>query len=573
MTQVTAWVRGERRAWLLRDFYSYAKHTGMCPDLNEDEYGEICQFLEECLPSTPRIAKWRRETGRDKRPRLGTGRTDPLPEGRYCEQHNEFEAPRKTYKTSLIKALVCYAQEIDPDIRIVLGRATQRMAEQTLGAAKDEIERNKVLTETFGDLRGRYTLWAASKIVRGDRSPGVKEPTVDTTSLGSSLTGQHPDFVILDDLVHEGNYESDEQMQAAKLLVDAVDPVLESWGSLLLLGTRWGNQDVMGHVIEADRVLVEAGKNAKFRHLILEAYDAAGAIRFPTALPEAFLARRRDTMDPKLFAAWYLNRARADGEDIFTLAYIQYFDGVFTPGPFSSLRIEDGEDNCNASLIRRFGRSFAVLPVMLIDPAPTVGPTSDFTGHVVVAFDHAGNYWVLYGDEYKKLPTERLEHILDYARAYDPDTIALENADLTGPLLQERLLGMGLRARVVAFDPRLDRRKITASEFAPRGRTKKAAQIEALEPILRARRVFFARGTTGPLVRQLQAYPYVAHDDVLDAFSMAQAYEKISTTRAQADPDRIFVDIERREFALEGLAFDGPTGDEPVRKPGAWAGR
>lgn len=553
-----AWVRAERRGFLMRDFFSYAKHSGMCPDINEAEYGDVCRFLEECIPNTPRIAKWRLETARLT-----------VHPGRYCEQHNDFQMPRKTYKTSLIKALVCYAQELDPDIRIVLGRATQKMAEETLGAARDEIERNKTLGETFGNLRGRYAVWTSGKITRGDRSPGVKEPTVDTTSLGASLTGAHPDFVILDDLVHEHNFESTEQMHQAHLLVDAVDPVLESWGSLLLVGTRWGDNDVHGHTIEADRLLVEGGKSPKFRHFILEAYTAEGQVRFPTALPEAFLARRRDTIDPKMFAAWYLNRARAEGEDIFTLAYIQYFDGEFTPGPFSNLTLDPADP-----LVRRFGRSFPVLPVMLVDPAPTVGRTSDFTGHVVVAFDRERNWWVFYGDEYKKLPTDRLDHILYLTRQYDPDTIALENADLSGPLLQERVTAMGLRGRVVAFDPRLDRRKITASEWAPRGRTKKAAQIEALEPVLRARRVFFMRGTTAPLVRRLQAYPYVDHDDVLDAFSMALAYEAVVTRRVAENPDRIFIDQERREWALEGIDFPGSGGPEmPTVRPGQWAGR
>jgi hypothetical protein len=513
---VVAWARQGRRGFLMADLFHYAKYSGIAPDITEEEHGDICVFLEESMPNTPRIVQWRMETGRIY-----------AKPGRFCQQFNEFLAPRKTYKTTLIQAACAYAQEIDPDIRIVLGRATTTMAELTLEGLKDNLARNPALREVFGPVQSRYSMWTGQRITRGDRNPGVKEPTVDTTGLGQSQTGQHPDWVILDDLVHEGNFESVKEMYAARRMVDSYDAILESWGSLLLTGTRWGDNDVSGYIQERDQRLIDAGKTPKFRHLILQAYADDGKPRFPNALPAAFLERQRDIIDPKMFAAWYLNHTRAAGEDIFTLAYIQWFEGEHQPGPYPVLTL-DGADPLRA----RFGANFPLFTVLLVDPAPTVGPKSDFTGIVVVGFDARTpcNWWVLYADEVKKLPTDRLDLILYLCRTYDPAIVALENADMEASLLQHRLEAMGLRGKVVRFDPRADRKRITTSDLTPRGRTAKEAQIEALEPTLRARRIFFAKGTTMPLVRRLQAYPYVDHDDVLDAFSMAQVYEQSART-------------------------------------------
>jgi len=607
--RVIAWARAGRREYLMSSFYSYAKHSDICPDINEEEYGDVCTYLEECLPNTPRIVEWR----------MRTGRLHSKP-GRYCLQFNDFQMPRKTYKTSLIKALCCFAQELDPDIRIVLGRATSQMAEQTLEGGKDELERNPALLNAFGNIRARYSTWTTARITRADRTPGIKEPTIDTTGLGQSQTGQHPDLVILDDLVHEGNFESERDMYNAKKLVDSYDPILESWGSLIVVGTRWGDNDVHGYIMARDERLTDEGKAPKFRHFILEAYTKDGKVRFPTALPEAFLARQRDTCDPKMFAAWYLNRARAVGEDIFTLAYIQYFDGEFNPGPFPTLTLDDKDP-----LRARFGTNFPLWTVLTVDPAPTVGPKSDFTGMTLTGFDARDpvNWWVLWADEFKKLPSDRLDYTLYICRLYDPALIVLENADMETALLQQRLQALGLRGKVVRFDPRVDRKRITATDLTPRGRNAKAAQIESLEPVLRARRVFFARGDTAKLIARLQQYPYLIdnHDDVLDAFSMTQAYERraqeetvgvapanvrvyedkargLFTAYASVEGGKVrgfgksateartslmaslVLDKESRrqetlEFEREGISFDGGPVPDPAAtiRPGAWAGR
>ena len=562
--RVIRWGRAQRTSFLMRDLYTFAKHTS-CPDIEEEPYREVCEFLESMLPNTAPIAAWRARTGRPQPPK-------------WEQDQGIFMMPRLTLKTSLLSAACIYNIALDRDVRLVLGRATTTDAESTLDGIKTTITGNPDVRAVFGELGIKFSGWTSENITVADRKAGAREPTIDTTGLNTSKTGSHPDGVFLDDLVHENNYLSTTIMEQARRKVQAFYPIVERWGSLLVQGTMWGDNDLCGSLLEQDHIREQSGKPPRWRKLIWGAYKDDGKVRFPSLLPEARLEDLRGKTDPKMFSSWYLNVSRTEGENIFPLSSMRYFEGDFTAGPFSELRLR-AEDNdgapidCNLPLIRRFGLIIPMVTVITIDPAPTVGPTSDFTGICVTGFDRDANWWVLYADEIKKLPHERLELIEYLARRFSPRIIASENADMDMVLLQDRMRDMGLNTQVVSFDPRMDRRRITAdAKLAPRGFTKKEAQIEATQQPLRAGRIFMARGETRALVRRMTQYPYVDHDDVLDAFSMTKAYEQKAPGEADqyAAFEKMMEKREKLEYARAGIEMYPKT---PVRVlKGGWAG-
>ena len=549
------WASQKQRDFLLKDFFTFAKFSGLCPDIEEDPYREICDWLESRLPNKK---VWKKRRG-------------------------IFLIPRLLFKTSLVSALCIYAFLVDNDIRITLGRATTLDSQATLRGIKTGMQ-IPAITSAFGDLRGKFEKWTDEFIILKDRTAGMmREPTIDTTGLGHSMTGTHVDLCILDDLVNEQNFRSAIEMERANILIESAEPVLERWGSLLIVGTRWGDNDCYGKIIEADDSRIEARgeEGRKWDRYIHSCFDEREGREteawIPYVLSKAQIEDLRESTDPKLFAAWYLNKAHADDDVLISLAYIHYFDGEFVGGPFAELELDDTPEN--KQLRDRFGGKVPLSVIGLIDPALTIGPKSDFTGIVFVGFDPSGNWWVLGAYEIKKRPSERLDFVLYQARRFAPVMIALENADMDGVLLEEKLRDIGLPCKVVSFDPHLDRKKITRDpRLAPRGMTGKFAQIEKLQPILSARKVFISRKETQPLVRQLLRYPHLDHDDVLDAFSMAQAYAGKMILEASKPPEKVWLDIERREYDLEGLNFDGTERDAPRANPaarlprGAWAG-
>jgi len=544
MSYVQDWARSRTQEFILRDFYTFAKST-ICPDIQEDPYREVCDWLESRIPSRK---VWKQKFGIMLMPRL-------------------------TYKTTLISALCLYAFLRDDQIRIVLGRANTQLSQATLYGIKIACQHPSIVA-AFGNIAGRFAKWTDEFITLAERANGEREPTVDTTGLNSTKTGAHPDFVILDDLVNEQNFESPPQMEAARRLVQAFYPIIERWGSLLVVGTRWGDNDLYGWLMENDDKLEELKRGRQWERLIKGAYiddgDGGRKLFAPYVLSEEHLTLLKERTEPKMFAAWYLNEARAEGEDIFSPSYITYVDGNYVGGPFCEFNLDTSTPG-GKIIANKLGSDKIPLAVcMLIDPAPTVGKYSDFTGIVIVGFDPLANYWVLHAAEYKLMPSDRLAEIVFLAGKYRPKLIALESADLSAPMLEEKLKNHDISSRVVSFDPRLDRKKITSDpRLSPRGRTKKAAQIEALEPVLRAGRVFMSRGRVSPLVRQLLKYPYLDHDDVLDAFSMCRAYEEKMIVAVETDPLKVYQAMEEEEYRLEGLnPRTGKPLDEP--KPKRW---
>ncbi len=550
MADFVAYARANKKNFLFKSFWHFLRVTQMCggAELTPDPYETVADNLEGSLPDTPNIRAWREANGRNRIP---------------VSSHNDSQLfvlllmSRRTRKTSLIKALLTFAVEIDVDFRSLLCRATIKDAKSSLRGVCDAIEQNPTYVDVCGAREGKYVEWTKEYITRGGRSVPFNEPTIDTSGLDSSKNGAHLDLVICDDLVHESNFESANIMEDARAKVISMLPVMEDTASMIVIGTRWGDNDVYGWIIDEDEKRVMAGDAPMWHKIIWGAYNEQNKARFPKILPEGAIEAFRARISPKMFSSWILNECRAEGENIFTLAYIRYFDGEFAGGLLGNLRLLSTPEN--KDLKSRFGEAVSLRTIILIDPAPTVGPKSDETGIVVVGFDKEANWWVLAAFGVKKLPSDRLQFITNLALKYRPEIIAQENADMSAPLLESELRKVGVQTRVVGFNPRQDRRKMLEdSKLAPRGMNSKAAQMESLEPILRAGRVFINREDTYKLVQQLLKYPYLIDnkDDVLDAFSMARAYESEMVFAAQQTLEEIEEAAERREWELEGLNLD-----------------
>jgi hypothetical protein len=550
MADFVTYARANKKNFLFKSFWHFLQVTQMCggAELTADPYETVADNLEGSLPDTTNIREWRKTNGRIRL---------PVSSDNDSRLFVLLLMSRKTRKTSFVKALLTFALEIDVDFRSLLCRATIKDAKNSLRGVCDAMEQNPTYVDVCGKPAGKYVEWTKEYITRGGRSVPFNEPTLDTSGLDSSKNGAHLDFVICDDLVHEKNFESADIMEDARTKILSMLPVMEDTATMLVIGTRWGDNDVYGWIIDEDEKRVMAGDTPMWHKIIWGAYNEQNKARFPKILPEGEIEAYRSRLTAKMFSSLILNECRAEGENIFTLAYIRYFDGEFAGGLLGNLRLLPTPEN--KDLRSRFGESVSLRTIILVDPAPTVGPKSDETGIVVVGFDREANWWVLAAFGVKKLPSDRLQFITTLALKYRPELISQENADMSAPLLQESLRKVGVQTRVVGFNPRQDRRKMLEdSALAPRGMNSKAAQMESLEPILKGGRVFINREDTYKLVQQLLKYPYLIDnkDDVLDAFSMARAYEGEMVFAAQQTIEEIEEAAERREWELEGLNLD-----------------
>jgi len=486
----------------------------MVPDYCEQPHDEMCDELEEQVPEF---------LSRRQKKKV-------------------YLAPRGSYKTSLVKAFIVYCIYKYPDIRIVYGRANDADAMTVLRSIKNAMQNLPTLVRLWGDPEKTASIWSEDRIVLARPNANLTDPTIVTTGLGRTLTGAHPDLVILDDLITDANYRSAATIDRSRTLVSSVFPVLEPWGALILCGTRWAHNDIYGWVMAMDDELFEE-QGIREWSTYVRAVENDGVWFFPDKLgPDVIAARRRDLRQQMmLFSSWYYNSPEEIGTKLFPKHLIQWIDAKFYRSPGPHLEFPDG-------------RYVPLRVTMTIDPAPTVGRYSDFTGVVVVGCDYEGNWYILWAEAIKKVPTDAARHILDVIRVFAPEQVAIETGQADPGMvarLQSGLRDLDCKTGIVSY---------AATQYESKGHRSKDARIEALEPYFREQKVFFMRSNSyRDLLAQLDGYGALDHDDVLDALAMQRSYVRNCKERTQYDQ------VESNEAEEERMSW-GPDGPPAVKK-------
>lgn len=481
---VQDWAKESRKTHLLSSFKVFARESGMVPDYAPGTHDEMCDEMESQIPE------------------LITGRK---------QKKKVYLAPRGTFKSTLVIALIVFCVLKWPSIRIVLARAKHEESKQMLFEVKHKGFFNPIVLELWGNIEERAHLWNEESIQIGTR----KEPTIDTAGLDISKTGQHPDMVFIDDIINDKNYRSIAIMAQARRVVMAFYPVLEPWGSILVTGTRWAANDVYGWLLAEIEEDLRDGHEPSWTSYVRSAYRADGGLFFPERLSEAQLERNKRDLrsDPRMFSAWYLNQPYDDDTKLFRAEYLvgKYFVADFYATPFPVIDVHITDEDGNFS-----GESFQV-PVeitMTLDPALTTNRRSDSTGVTVVGCDAESNWWILIAKQYKAVPSVVADNVLRWIGAFQPRVCLIESAQADAGMvsrIQDGIRDLGVRTEITSYHVLRDEKK---------GERGKAGRIEALEPLFREGKVYVHRGACDAFLEQYNAWPDVDHDDVVDALAM-----------------------------------------------------
>lgn len=476
LQKVQDWAKESRKEYLLSRFKIFARESGMVPDYAPGTHDEMCDEMESQIPVLV--------TGRKQKKRV-------------------YLAPRGTFKSTLVIALIVFCVLKYPRIRIVLARAKHEESKQMLFEVKHQGFFNPTVLELWGNFEEKAYLWNEESIQLGTR----KEPTIDTSGLDVSKTGQHPDMVFIDDIINDKNYTSIVIVEHAKRVILSFYPVLEPWGSMLVTGTRWPT-DIYGWLLEEIEEDIKAGIEPSWTSYVRKSHRPDGTLFFPERLDEAKLDRlKRDLRsNPQLYVSWYENEPYGDETKLFRTEYLQYFEADFYPTPFPVLDVLDDQT----------GERYQV-PVeitMTIDPALTTNRRSDSTGVIVVGCDHDENWWVLIAKQYKAVPSVVADQVLRWVGAFQPRICLIESANADVGMvsrIQDGIRDMGVRTEISSYHPLRDEKH---------GERGKQQRIKALEPLFRDGKVLIHRGACEALLDQYNRYPGLEHDDVIDALAM-----------------------------------------------------
>lgn len=542
----------ERANQLLTDFDTFVRGTKILPDYCVLPHKEMCDEMEQCLP--------------DFETSIEETDTESL------QKKKIYLAPRYSYKTSILVAFVVFCFLKFANIRITLGRATSRDAKDTLSKVKSTFLLNAVIKEVWGDVSEDNTTWTTTAITHGFRTVPLQEPTIQTAGIGQSQTGTHPDLVLLDDLVTEVNYRSELSILRTRDWVTSWYPIMGPRGSMLVCGTRWAYNDIYIWLMDQDdqaeediqaEALAEGhdgppDQRQWTRYIrTVESVDDNGKVVyfFPSKLNAAFLANQKRLLSKELvkFYSWYYQQPHEKGVKLFMREDIRHFEGYIYHGFLPSLAItgETSED------LFPVGTEIPVNVSMTIDPAPTSGKRADFTGITAVACDYAGNWWILHGEGVRKTPSDLADYISMLIGMYGVNICCIETGQADPEFvsrLQSKLSDMTLKCSIVSY---------SAIQDEGRGGRAKETRIEAMQYLFADRKVWIRRGAqTRDLLAQLDGWPTIDKDDVIDALSMQRHVVMPSELKNDQDFSGLLEEIEE---------FDswGPNGKpapvEPVR--------
>lgn len=230
------------------------------------------------------------------------------------------------------------------------------------------------------EAEDRKVIWnnVALQVVRDKR---YKEPTVFATSVGTTVTGQHYDLVILDDLIDFKNVESETKKEAVEEWIADIESVLNPpevciidtkdglaiqevlGGEMIVNGTRYAVDDYYGQVIEKAEVI---GFNVHSRNIYKNGKDSSDGYLWHEKYTDSYVASLQARLSPRRFSSQYLNTVYEKDTALLNTRAITVVDddSVFTNAGRTCIRLPNGRIEVLNSIIA-------------IDPAFSASKTSD----------------------------------------------------------------------------------------------------------------------------------------------------------------------------------------------------
>jgi len=403
--------------------------------------------------------------------------------------------PRGHLKSTLI-TIGYSVQQItkNPNIRILILNATWQLAVDFLTEIKRHLQQNERLYELFND---RLSLgsslpkiadeWAQDRITLHRTDTNIKGPTVWATGIDSNLTGSHPDLIIMDDVVSRDNTQSREQIDKVILRYkDALD-LLEPGGQLIVIGTRWREDDFYSWILDRDNTVRQ-----NYRVMIKKAYegDLETGIGLQTLWPAKFdqkeLLSRKQEKGIYEFSAQYQNNPVPAEDADFKREWFQYYD------------IEEY-------------RHSKMNSYLTVDPAISLKKEADYTALGVYGVDQFANVFIKDLQRGHWKPSSIIDAIFMMNEMWHPNGIVLET------IAYQKALSYALQDEM-----RRRNRHLPIIEKQYYDKTK-VERIRGLQPLYMNKKVFHRKDLklNSYFEEELLTFPRSRFDDLIDTFSMA----------------------------------------------------
>lgn len=457
-----------------------------------------------------------------------------------AKNHQLLLLPRDHMKSALIAYRVAWELTKNPALRVLYISSTANLAEKQLGFIKNILTSstykrywpNMVLEE-----ESKREKWTASEISLDHplrRQEAIRDPSIFTAGLTTSITGMHCDIAVLDDVVVKENAYTEEGREKVKGQYSLLSSIEGAEGREWAVGTRYHPKDLYSDL----------------QTMAVDQYNDDGEVVAHDPLYEVFERQVESVGDGTGEFLWP-RQQRGDGKwfgfdrSILATKRAQYLDRT----QFRAQYYNDPNDPDSASIspelfqyykrehIQRVngtwfhqGRKLNLFAA--IDFAFTLNKASDYTALVVVGVDSMHNYYVL---DIERFKTDKIsdyfEKILRLHTKWDFRKIRAEvtsgQSVIVKNLKEDYIRRHGL---ALVVDEHKPTRHLGAKE----------ERIEAiLQPRYQNRQMWHYQGGNCQILEEELVLQHPPHDDVKDCLSLAVdvAVPPASTSRSSVLTD------------------------------------
>jgi len=364
------------------------------------------------------------------------------------------------------------------------------------------------------DALDKKVIWNNSAI-QVLRQAKLKEPSVYALSVGSKVTGQHYDLVILDDIVDFDNTATLSKMEKtyewAQDLESVLDPLhlCEFTGEpigdeVIINGTRYVANDYYELILnDAD----ELQYKTFIRNIYINGVDNSDGYLWHEKFNDRTVQLLKKRLTSRRWASQYLNSVMPEGDALLTIDQLEY---IATANVHCS--------NGVAEILKLGGEKTHVRLYMVVDPAVSQSKTADNTSIAIGGQDDQGNLYILDGIAGKITPQKIVSEIFRLADKWQLPAVYVEVVGWQGALTHYIKEGFA-QNRPLAIYP-----------FNPQGKGNKKERIEFfLQPVFNQRMIFVPPWMKQWDILQNELLHFGSpsgHDDVLDTWAMIKDVSK-----------------------------------------------
>ena len=326
-----------------------------------------------------------------------------------AKSHQLVLLPRDHQKSAMVAYRVAWAITRNPAVTVLYISATSGLAEKQLKAIKGILD-SKIYRRYWPSMlhpdEGKREKWASSEICVDHplrKAEGIRDSTVFTAGLTTSITGLHCNIAVLDDVVVQENaYQKDgrDKVRSQYSLLASIETAdAEEW----VVGTRYHGDDLYASLVKATAEIIGANGEIVSQELIYEVMnrqvedvgDGSGEFLWPRQQrpdgkwfgfnAEILAKKRGQYLDRSQFRAQYYNDPNDPDNENISSSTFQYYDRRFLEKRGSTWFFQNQPLSIFAA----------------IDFAFSLREAADYSALVVIGVDPDGNYYVLDIDRFK----------------------------------------------------------------------------------------------------------------------------------------------------------------------------